>query len=63
MAAKSQPSALAKVCVNCPVCRHARRKQRGLAFWFVSKVERKVCFFGRAYGRAFGRKPHEPAQP
>jgi len=58
----NQPSTLAKVCVNCPVCRRARRKQKGLAFWLVSKVERKLCLFGRAYERAFGRKPHEPAK-
>lgn len=55
----NEPSMLAKVCVNCPVCRHARRTQRGLAFWLVSKVERKLCLFGRAYERRFGRKPHE----
>jgi hypothetical protein len=51
---------LARVCENCPFCRRARRKQRGLAFWLVRKVEGKICRFGRAYERAFGRKPHEP---
>jgi len=57
-----KPSFLARMCVHCPVCRRARRTQRGLAFWLVSKVERGVCPFGRAYERAFGRKPHEPEQ-
>jgi len=51
------------VCANCPVCRRARRQQRGFAFWLVRKVERKICLFGRAYERAFGRKPHEPIPP
>jgi hypothetical protein len=60
---QSRPSALASVCVNCPVCRHARRTQRGFAFWLVRTVERKVCLFGRAYERAFGRPPHEPNRP
>jgi hypothetical protein len=60
---QSPPSALARVCVNCPVCRRARRKQKGLAFWLVKKVEGRFCWFGRAYERAFGRKPHEPIQP
>jgi transposase-like protein len=52
--------ALAKVCANCPVCRHARRRQRGPAFWLVKRVETKVCPFCRAYERVHGRKSHEP---
>jgi hypothetical protein len=59
----TQPPTLARVCVRCPVCRQARRQQAGLAYWLVNKVERKLCVFGRAYERAFGRKPHEPIQP
>lgn len=59
--AEKPPRALARVCANCPVCRHARRAQREAAFWFVCKVERTFCHFGRAYERAFGRKLHEPA--
>jgi hypothetical protein len=50
---------LAKVCLNCPVCRHARHRQRGAAFWLVQNVEGRVCPFCRAYQRLFGRKPHE----
>jgi hypothetical protein len=52
--------ALAKVCANCPVCRRARQKQRGPAFWFTNKVESRLCPFCRAYERVCGRKPHEP---
>ncbi len=51
---------LAKVCENCPVCRHARKKQRGIAYGFVRGVEGSVCPFGRSYERVTGRKPHEP---
>ena len=49
---------LAKVCVNCPVCRRARRQQSGPAFQLVKQVETKVCPFCRAYERAYGRKTH-----
>lgn len=49
---------LAKVCVNCPVCRRARREQRGLAFQLVKRVETKVCPFCRAYERVYGCKAH-----
>jgi hypothetical protein len=50
---------LAGVCRNCPVCRHARRCQAGLAFRLVKKVERAICPFCRAYERAYGRKAYE----
>jgi hypothetical protein len=52
--------ALAKVCLNCPVCRTARKKQRGPAFWLTLKVESRVCPFCLAYRRVYGRKSHEP---
>jgi hypothetical protein len=52
--------ALAKVCVNCLLCRHARKRQRGLAFWLTGNVERRICPFCRAYERVYGRKPNEP---
>jgi hypothetical protein len=60
---KTQPHskldlAMAKVCLNCLVCRRARQKQKGLAFWFTSKVESKMCPFCRAYERVYGRKAH-----
>jgi uncharacterized protein CbrC (UPF0167 family) len=51
---------LARVCANCIVCKQARRRQRGAAFWFVTKIERGVCPFCRAYERVHGRKAHEP---
>ena len=59
----TKPSALdrvlANVCLNCPVCRRARRSQRGVAFEVVRKIGGRVCPFCRAYERVFGRKAHE----
>lgn len=51
---------LAQVCVNCPICTRARRKQRGVAFWVVKNVENGLCPFCKAYERVYGRKAHEP---
>lgn len=50
---------LAAGCLKCPACNHARRKQRGLLFWFVKKVEGKLCPRCRAYEKVHGRKAHE----
>lgn len=50
---------MALVCLNCPVCHHARKHQAGAAFWFVNKVEEKACIFCRAYERVHGRKAHQ----
>jgi uncharacterized protein CbrC (UPF0167 family) len=51
---------MAKFCVSCPVCRHARKKQEGAAFWFVKKIEGDLCPFCKAYERVYGRKAHQP---
>ena len=51
---------LAKFCISCPVCKHARIKQRGVAFWFIKKIEGNLCPFCRAYERVYGRKSHQP---
>jgi len=50
---------LARVCLNCPVCRRARQRQTSLAFRLVNQVERHLCPFCRAYERVYGRKAHE----
>ncbi len=55
-----QYRAMARVCEACPVCTHARTTQRGAAFWFVKSVEGKVCPYGQAYEKVYGRKAHEP---
>ena len=49
--------ALAKMCLGCPVCRRARARQTGVAFWWVIKVESGACPFCRAYERVYGRPP------
>ena len=54
--------ALARVCMACPVCRQARRAQRGAAFALVKKVEGRVCPFCRAYARVNGRPAHAPRE-
>jgi rubrerythrin len=51
---------LAENCLKCPVCKTARRKQRGFAFWFVKKIEHGVCPSCRAYEKVYGRKAYEP---
>ncbi len=55
--------ARAQRCVECPVCKRAREKQRGLSFWLVKRVEGKVCPFCKAYEKVHGRKSHEPVPP
>ena len=50
----------AKQCLDCPVCRHARKKQRGLAFWFVKKIDTGICPAGKAYEKVYQRKAYEP---
>jgi hypothetical protein len=42
------------------VCRRAREKQRGLAYWFVKHVEGGFCPYCQAYEKVYGRKAHEP---
>ncbi len=51
---------MAQKCVECPVCRKARDKQRGFIFWFVKTIENKICPFCQAYEKVYGRKAHEP---
>jgi len=50
---------LASICVQCPVCRQARRHPAGVANRFVRQVEARLCPFCRAYARVYGRQPHE----
>ncbi len=51
---------LAQQCAACPLCKTARRKQRGLIFWFVKRLEGGVCPSCKAYEKVYGRKAHEP---
>ena len=51
---------LAKKCEACTLCRRAREKQRGLAYWFVKTIEGGLCPACKAYAKVYGRKAHEP---
>ncbi len=55
-----QDRAMAQKCLECAVCKRARHKQRGLAFWFVKHIEGGMCPYCQAYERVYGRKAHEP---
>jgi uncharacterized protein CbrC (UPF0167 family) len=50
---------MAQRCVECPVCAHARKKQRGIAYWFVKNIEKGLCPYCMAYERVYGKKAHE----
>jgi hypothetical protein len=50
---------LAGICELCPVCRHARSNQKGLAYNFVKSVEINICPFCSAYEKVHGKKAHE----
>lgn len=52
--------AMAQKCLECPVCSHARKTQRGLAFLFVKFIEGGFCPYCKAYEKVYGRKAHEP---
>jgi len=51
---------MAQLCLKCKACSYARKKQRGLVFWFVKRIEGSVCPFCKAYEKVYGRKAHEP---
>ena len=53
--------ARAQRCVECLVCRRARDRQRGFAFFFVKRVEGSICPYCKAYEKVYGRKAHERA--
>jgi hypothetical protein len=49
----------AQRCVDCPVCKQARKQQSGFSYWFVKNVEGGVCSACAAYERVYGKKAHE----
>ena len=51
---------MAKRCIECPVCIRARKNQAGLAYWFVTVIESRLCPYCKAYEKVYGRKAHEP---
>ena len=50
---------MAQGCVECRVCNYARKKQRGIAYWFVKNIENGICPYCAAYERVYGKKAHE----
>ncbi len=50
---------MASRCAACPLCKRARKKQSGLAFWFVKHIEGGMCPYCQAYERVYGKKAHE----
>jgi len=40
---------MAQKCLDCKLCCYARRKQTGMAFWLVKKIEVHICPFCKAY--------------
>ena len=50
----------AKQCLECPLCKRAREKQKGLIFWFVKKLESGLCPACKAYEKVYERKANEP---
>ena len=62
MAITDRDRAMAQKCMECIVCRKARKDQAGLSFWMVKKVEGRLCPFCKAYERVYGRKAHEPLE-
>ena len=50
---------LAKSCLACPVCKHARKKQKGIIYWLVKHFEGGICPACKAYEKVYGRKAHE----
>ena len=46
---------------KCPICKHGRKRQKGLAYWFVKNVEPKLnCPYCAAYEKVYGTKAYEP---
>ena len=50
---------MAERCLTCRVCLHARKKQRGIAYWFVKNIEKGICPYCATYERVYGKKAHE----
>ena len=61
-AATEKEIEMAQVCLKCPVCNHARSKQRGVAYWFVKNIEGGFCPYCQAYEKVYGQKAHEPRE-
>ena len=50
----------AQGCLSCPICKSARKTQKGFAYWFVKYVDRKICPQCKAYEEVTGQLAYEP---
>ena len=50
----------AEECLECLLCSRARKKQKGITYWFVKNVEVKICPYCKAYEKVYVRKAYEP---
>ncbi len=50
---------MAQVCMNCPMCKNARKDQNGWMNACVMNFTESICPFCQAYERVYGRKAHE----
>lgn len=51
---------MALKCEECPVCKRARKNQKGFFYAFVKSIEGGLCPYCKAYEKVHGRKAHEP---
>lgn len=53
---------MAQVCMNCPMCKNARKDQNGWMNACVKNFTESMCPFCQAYERVYGRKAHESVE-
>lgn len=53
---------MAQVCMNCPMCKNARKDQSGWMNACVKNFTESICPFCQAYERVYGRKAHESVE-
>ena len=50
----------AQGCLDCPICSHARAKQKGIAYLLVKHIDRKVCPNCKGFEKVTGQLAFEP---
>jgi len=48
---------MARRCMECKLCRYARKKQSGLIYR-IAQLESMICPFCRAYEKVYGKKSY-----
>ncbi len=44
---------------KCPLCKKARKEQKGFTFGLVKRIEGGVCPYCKDYAKVYGHKAHE----